>query len=142
MNENHQRHLAVTFRYIDSLLAEASRILGVPAASPFEAHIRDASPAQCRAAKAQVAELLRTMTRIMAEGGIPLPQPSVSARWAAQERIGAARVALAEIRPKAMRGYGSLSAEDKVRLESIVAEIDAALARLEDALTHEGGDPA
>lgn len=142
MNENHQRHLAVTFRYIDSLLEEAGRILGVPAASPFEPHVRDASPAQCRAAKAQVAGLRRTMLRIMAEAGIPAPQPSVSARWAAQGLVGSARIALAEIRPKAMRGYGPLSAEDKAYFESIVAELDAALARFEAVLADEGGGPA
>jgi len=36
MNDNHQRHLLVTFRHIDSLLSEAEHLLAAAgSASPF-----------------------------------------------------------------------------------------------------------
>jgi len=137
MNEYHQRHLAVTFRYIDTLLGEAMRILGAADAPSFARYIQDASPAQRQTVAAQVAELRETMLRIMSESGIASLEPGVSSLWAARGMLGAARDALAEIRPKAMRGYGALSEADIRRCNDIVAELDARLVKFGAELTPE-----
>lgn len=47
MNDNHQRHLLVTFRHIDKLLSEAEHVLAsAGGASPFAEYTQDSTPVQ------------------------------------------------------------------------------------------------
>ncbi|MDP1610419.1 MAG: hypothetical protein Q8M11_05145 [Sulfuritalea sp.] len=137
MNENHRRHLASTFRHMDALLIEAGRILDASAASPFECYIQDASLAQRGTANAHIVALRERMLRIMSDSSIPSPAPSISACWAARGLVGGARIALAELRPKAMRGYGPLSEADGGYLDVVVAELEAALSELDAILARD-----
>jgi GTP-binding protein EngB required for normal cell division len=131
MNESHQRHLVTTFRYIDELLGEAARILATAdSASPFAKYTQDSSPVQRKVVDDHIGGISQAMTRIMAELDLPRPAPICGALWAAQTEVSSARIAVAEIRPQAMRGYGALSEADVARIDGIVAELDAALERL------------
>ncbi|NWG31528.1 MAG: dynamin family protein, partial [Rhodocyclaceae bacterium] len=131
MNESQLRHLVVSFRHIDELLGEAVRNLSAEAdASPFARYTQDASPVQRKVVADHVAGIRRAMARIMDEVGAPRPAPVSGALWAAQSQVAAARIAIDELRPRVMRGYGALSDADAVRLDGIAAELDAALERL------------
>lgn len=142
MNEDHLRHLSVTFSYIDTLLGEADRILGTADTSPFARYILDASAAQRRAADSRISELRVVMMRIMGELGLASPVPKTSTRWAARGVVSAARNALAEIRPKVMRGYGPLSEADSKQVNAIVSALDARLEKLGALLAQEASVPS
>jgi hypothetical protein len=137
MNENHRRHLAATFRYIDSLLGEAARLLDVPASSAFERHVMDAAPVQRMEAAERIAALRATMMRFAADCAVEFPAAPGGARGMARGMIGGARIVLDEILPPVMRGYGPLEADDAPRLEAFVAAMDDALARLDALLARE-----
>ena len=141
MNENHQRHLACSFRYIDTMLGEADRILEAADVSPFARYLHDVSPEQRQAAEAQIATLRGTMVEIMGELGVSAHEPRTSALLAARWILSAARIALADIRPKVLRGYGTLSDIDTQRVEAVVADMDARLARLDAELAPKGSAP-
>jgi hypothetical protein len=137
MNENHQRRLVATFRHVDKLLGEAGHILGAAdSASPFAECTPDASPAQRQVIDDYIARVREVMIRVMTDLNLPRPAPVCGALWAAQARIGSAQIAVAEIRPKNMLGYGPLSDADAKAINDLVAELNAALARVMASLVH------
>ena len=131
MNENHQRHLLATFQHVDNLLSEADHILasaGSP--SPFQEYSQDSTPVQRKVTHDYILRVRETMRRILDGLKIP-PKPPVSgALWAARNHLSFAGIAIAEIEPKHMLGYGKLSDEDQQTLDRIVAELNSVLNRL------------
>jgi hypothetical protein len=131
MNENHQRRLVGTFGHIDNLLGEARHILvAADATSPFAKYTQDASPVQRKVIDDYIGRVREAMTRVMTDLNLPRPAPVCGALWAAQACITSAQIAVAEMRPKHMLGYGPLSDADIKAIDDIVAELGAALERL------------
>lgn len=140
MNESHKRHLVVTLGYIDQVLREAEQILATAgSASPFARYTQDSSPLQRKVIGDSIDHLGQVMAHIMADLDLPHPAPICGALWAAQTQVSGARIAVAELRPKTMRGYGTLSTEDIERIDAIVAKLDAQLEALMSYIT-QGSD--
>lgn len=131
MNENHQRHLLATFRHMDHLLSEAERALAAAgSASPFAEHTQDSTPVQRKVIHDYIERVRAALVRAMTELKLPRPAPVCGALWAARGHVAFARIAVAEIEPGRMTGYGELSDADRQALERVVAELNAALDRL------------
>ena len=131
LNENHQRHLLSTFQYVDNLLSEADHILAsADSPSPFQEYTQDSTPVQRKVTHDYILRVREAMRRVLSELGIP-PKPPVSgALWAARNHLAFAGIAIAEIEPEHMLGYGKLSAEDQQTFDRIVAELNSVLNRL------------
>jgi GTP-binding protein EngB required for normal cell division len=131
MNENHQRRLVATFRYIDNVLGETGYILAAAdASSPFAQYTQDASPVQRKVIDDYIRRVREVIGRVMTDLNLPRPAPVCGTLWAAQASITSAKIAVAEMRPKHMLGYGELIDADIRAITDIVAELDAALERL------------
>ena len=135
MNENHHRHLLSTFQYVDNLLSEAERIIAsAGSASPFQEYSQDTTPIQRKVTHDYVVRVREAMRRILEELKIPLRPPISGALWAARNHLAFAGIAVAEITPEHLRGYGQLSDEDMRAMDQIVAELNAELNRIRDYL--------
>lgn len=131
MNDNHQRHLLVTFRHIDNLLSEAEHVLATAgSASPFAEYTQDSTPVQRKVVHDYIQRVREAMRRGMGDLNLPRPAPVCGALWSARGHITFARIAVAEMEPKRMRGYGALSEADSKAIDGVVAELNAALERL------------
>jgi GTP-binding protein EngB required for normal cell division/cell division septum initiation protein DivIVA len=131
MNDNHQRHLLVTFRHIDNLLSEAERVLATAgSASPFAEYTQDSTPVQRKVVHDYIQRVRAAMRRGMGDLNLPRPAPVCGALWAARGHITFASIAVAEMEPKRMRGYGALTEADSRAIDGVVAELNAALGRL------------
>jgi hypothetical protein len=135
LNENHQRHLLSTFQYVDNLLSEAERIMAsAGSASPFQEHSQDTTPIQRKVTHDYIVRVREAMRRILEELKIPLRPPISGALWAARGHLSFAGIAIAEIAPEHMRGYGQFSEDDTRTMDRIVAELNAELARITEYL--------
>ncbi|MBI2926697.1 MAG: dynamin family protein [Verrucomicrobia bacterium] len=131
MNDNHQRHLVATFQHMDKLLSEAEHALATAGSgSPFAEYTQDSTPVQRKVIHDYVQRVREAMRHAMADLSLPRPAPVCGARWAARGHITFAQIAVAEMEPKRMRGYGALSEADIKAIDAIVAELNAALERL------------
>lgn len=140
LNENHVRHIVTTFRHIDGLLSKAEHIMasaGSP--SPFQEYVDDTTPIQRKVTRDFVARIRGLMRRNLEELRIPRPAPVSGARWAAQNAIVFANIALAEMESKRMTGYGKLSEAAATRIDKLVAELRAEIDRLADYLAQSPG---
>jgi GTP-binding protein EngB required for normal cell division len=131
MNENHARHLLATFRHIDNLLSEAEHIMATAGgSSPFAEYTQDSTPVQRKVVHDYIQRVREAMNHAMTDLELSQPAPVCGAVWAASGRLSFAQIAVAEMEPQRMRGYGPLSEEDVKRINRAVAELNAALGRL------------
>jgi len=131
MNDNHQRHLLVTFHYIDDLLSEAEHILvDANSPSPFRQFAADSNPTQRKVIHDYCVRVREAMARILNDLQIPPKPPVCGSLWAARNQLTFASIAVAEIEPKRMRGYGEMTAEDTAALGRVVAELNTLLDHL------------
>jgi hypothetical protein len=70
------------------------------------------------------------MGRAMEGLGLPRPAPVCGALWAASGQLTFTQIAVTEMEPQRMRGYGALSDEDIKAINEVVAELNAAIERL------------
>lgn len=137
VNENHRRHLVATFQHVDDLLSESERILAsAGSASPFRDYAPDSTPLQRKVTQDYIARIRQTMRRFLDELGIPPKPPICGALWAVRGNLDFISIALADLDPAHMRGYGQFSAEDEQRFASAVAELNAAIGRIKAFLAH------
>ena len=131
MNENHARNLLTTFRHIDNLLSEAEHIMATAGgSSPFAEYTQDSTPVQRKVVHDYIERVREAMVRAMADLKLPQPAPVCGAMWAVSGRVTFTQIAVAEMEPQRLRGYGALSEEDVTRINRAVAELNAALGRL------------
>ena len=135
LNEYHQLRLRVTFQHIDSLLTEVEHVLGDSVSdSPFNRYGGDTTPIQQKVAHDYVVRIRAAMVRIMKEQQIPFGEPHCGSRWAANTALLYAAVAVDELDPNRLRGYGRLSDAGYNLLETIRAELHSHIAKLQTYL--------
>jgi GTP-binding protein EngB required for normal cell division len=140
LNENHVRHVVTTFRYMDELLSKAEHIMASAGApSPFQEYSDDTTPLQRKVSHDYVMRLCEMMSRNLEQLHIPRPAPVAGALWAARNAVTFANIALAEMEAKRMGGYGKLPDAAAQSIDAIVAELRAAVEKLDDYLAHSGG---
>jgi hypothetical protein len=98
-------------------------------------HQPDIEVATAAALGEELCKLHRRMRAFLADQAIALPTPEVLASVAYRAAITECRNALDELRPRKLRGYGSLDAQDARAVEVALAELHALLGRLEQCLT-------
>ncbi len=131
MNENHARTLVTTFRHMDNLLSEAEQILATAGSkSPFAEYTQDSTPLQRKVIHDYIERVRQAMGRAMEGLDLPRPAPVCGALWAASGRLTFTHIAVAEMEPQRLRGYGALSDEDITAINEVVAELNAAIERL------------
>ncbi|MGD0261515.1 MAG: dynamin family protein [Verrucomicrobiota bacterium] len=131
MNENHARHLVTTFRHVDNLLSEAERILATAGSkSPFAEYTQDSTPVQRKVIHDYTERVRQALGRAMEGLALPRPAPVCGALWAASGQLTFAKIAVTEMEPQWMRGYGALSDEDIKAINEVVAELNATIGRL------------
>lgn len=128
LNENHRRRLSVTFQHVDELLSDAVQVLsGADADSPFARYAPDATPVQRRVFEEYVRRVRVLMLKAMERMGVPHGRPICGTVRAALGSLLFAEVAIEEIEPERMRGYGAMDPEVVRELTETCAELLAVL---------------
>lgn len=138
MNRSQARVVAATFSHVSELLDGILRLVRDDV-SPFSRERADISPYESRMLMSFATELRAAMAESLAHLGIPLPTATISARWGATTSLLFAEVALSELTPERLRGYGDLDADAVESIRAVVAELEARVARA-TALMRGGGE--
>lgn len=136
LNVNHRRVLLIGFAHIDRLLSDVVREIG--SRSPFSRLAADLQRAELQAVEEYVRTLRRQLIEGLAELGIDPPRPEATASSSLATATLFAQVALYDMDPRRLIGYGPLDPEAGTIVERIetdsartLAELKAYLARAE-----------
>ncbi|HEY8668483.1 MAG TPA: hypothetical protein VIL86_17680 [Tepidisphaeraceae bacterium] len=140
LNENHRRHVLITFQTLDEMFERSEEIIASSrSGSPFRQYVADITPRELGAIAEGARQVRAAMTRILPRLGITAPSPSISAAWAIYMAFAmASGEAVEELRPRRMRGYGEVPSEAAAELEACVTELQAILNRTAASLGSPG----
>lgn len=137
----HKNALLSTFLHIESRLKEMESLLPPgKRSSPLDQYLYDLSPSEAKVVEDYFARIRSTMVTCLEKHGIPIEVRRGSLRWSLQTGLNFLRVAVAEVSPDRLRGYGELDESGRQEVLSIQQEIDRLLDRvgayLSDRLGH------
>lgn len=140
LNEYQARNLSVTCRYIDKTLGEMEQVLNAAASkAAFPKFVGDVSPAQQRTLEDYFARIRAQLARVLDGQGIPRPEATIPASRAVYTGLLTIEIALEELGPSYMRGYGEVSPELVTELEGICGELRGLVARVNQFLFEDAG---
>jgi hypothetical protein len=135
LNEFQARHVYVTFRYIDKLLCEIEDVLNAPSSrAAFPRYSPDIAPAANRQIEERIARIRSQLVHILNQQGITGQLPSTPASHAIHAALGSIDIALEELKPRHMRGYGELPQAAANELNGIVEGLRELVAQLDRSI--------
>ena len=136
LNENQQRRLIVTCQYVDRLLADLQRsFIEAQSNSPFGRYANDLAPAEQRLVTDYIGRV-RTQLLRMLEGQGLSPSPSqVGLRHSILTHLMFIDVAVEELKPRYMKGYGKVAPDGEQALNGIVEELHGTIRQLTVSLS-------
>ncbi len=141
LNEFQERRLSVTCRHIDKLLSDIENVLWQSSSkSPFPKYIPEIPPAQRRVIEDYIARIRQRLVRALASQNIPLEPPSIPARRSLHTTLTFIDIAVEELRPRYMRGYGEVPSQAAAELNGIVGELQSLVSQLDAFVQSAGPD--
>ena len=131
LNDSQARRLSVSCRYVDQLLSDIEAILNASTSkAAFPKYVPDMSPAQRRTIEDYIARIRAQLARILEGQGIAQGEPRIPAARAVRAALGSIEIAVEELKPKYMRGYGEVPAGVALELNGIVGELEGLVSRV------------
>ena len=138
LNENQQRRLRVTCQHIDHLLSEIENALNEAASkAALPTYIPDITPAQQKAVEDYIACVREQLTQTLDNQGISPGPPGIPVSRSIRTRLCSIDIAVEEIRPRHMRGFGKVSTAAATELNSFAEEMQTRANNLHDYLAEE-----
>jgi GTP-binding protein EngB required for normal cell division len=141
LNPRHKNALLSTFLHIESRLNEMEPLLAQgKRPCPLDQLVHDLSPTEAKVVEDYFARIRSTMVTCLEKHGIPIEAHRVGLRWSLQTSLITLSIAVAEVSPDRLRGYGEMDEAGRQEVLSIQQEIDRLLDRvsayLSDRLGH------
>lgn len=136
LNPFQANRLRITCQYIDKILVEVEEILNnTNSKSAFPRYAADILPAQRRTIEDYIARVRAQLVRVLEGQKIALEKPSIPDSRAVHVHLGAIEIAVEELAPKYMRGYGEVPESVATDLNGIVGELSGLIQRLDGYLS-------
>jgi GTP-binding protein EngB required for normal cell division len=125
LNEAQSRSMLCGFQDIHRRMADLEALIH-PGERPsrFSDYVNDLSPAEARVVQDYFARIRTAMLGHLQDLEIPLQVRRMSVRWAIQTGLNFVSIAVAEIRPSKLRGYGDLGQEARQQVTKICEDLD------------------
>lgn len=139
LNESQERHLRVVCQYVDRLFCEIESILAsATSKSAFPQYISEISAEGRHAIENSIGEIRAELVRVLEGQNIAAEKAAIPDARAICATLDSIEIALDELRPKNMRGYGEVPEGAAKELERIAEELEEKVARLNRFVTTRG----
>jgi GTP-binding protein EngB required for normal cell division len=141
LNSNHERRLSVTCRYIDKLLADMESILSVSSSGPaFPQYTPDLTSAQRRVVEDYIGRIRAQLIRVLDGQNIERPSADIPVGRSLHSTLTFVDIAVEELKPEYMRGYGEVPSQAAVELNGIAGELQGLVRQLDHYLMRGTGE--
>ena len=141
LNSNHERRLTVTCRHIDKLLADMESTLNVSASKlAFPQYAPDLTSAQRRVIEDYISRIRAQLVRVLDGQNIERPPADIPVTRSLHSTLTFVDIAVEELKPEYMRGYGEVPPAAAVELNGIAGELQGLVRQLDHYLTRGAGE--
>ena len=141
LNSNHERRLSVTCRYIDKLLADMEGILNVSSSRlAFPQYTPDLTSAQRRVVEDYIGRIRAQLIRVLDGQNIERPSADIPVGRSLHSTLTFVDIAVEELKPEYMRGYGEVPPQAAVELNGIAGELQGLVRQLDHYLMRGTGE--
>lgn len=131
LNASQRQHLLVTCKHIDKLLSDVEATLNAAGSKTvFPSYGNDVTPIQRKTIEDYSARVRGQLLQVLAGQSLQPEKPRISAIHSIHVNLTFIDIAIAELAPHYMRGYGPVSEEGAADLNGIVAELQSAIKEL------------
>jgi len=121
----HQRRLLASARYADKLLSDIEAILAASESrSPFPKYRPDFTPHQARLIRNHIARLRDHLVRVLEGIGVERGEARFGSLHSIRVNLTFVGIAVHEMGPGYLRGYGAFSEETAAGLRGVCAELE------------------
>jgi GTP-binding protein EngB required for normal cell division len=127
-NEAQQRRLLASAGHADKLLGDIEQILrAAESKSPFPKYQPDVAPHQARLLYSHIARFRSHLSRVLAAAGVRHDRPQFSSLHSIRVTLAFVRIAVQEMAPEYLRGYGELPEAAGQELRGLCSELEGLL---------------
>ena len=138
LNEHQQSRLRVTCQYIDKLLSDMEDILhAASSSSPFPRYLVDLNPAQIRLIEDYIRRLRSQLIHSLKWQHMKPSPPEIPATRAVLTNLTFVDIAIEELKPHYMRGFGPVPDDSVSELNGVVHELRSLVTGMERYLKQE-----
>lgn len=131
LNASQRQRLLVTCKHIDKQLSDIEATLNAAASrSVFPSYAGDVALIQRKTIEDYIARIRGQLLQVLAGQSLAPEQPRTSTAHSINVNLTFIDIAIAELAPHHMRGYGPISEEGAADLNGIVAELESAVKEL------------
>ena len=131
LNPSQRQRLLVTCKHIDKLLGDIEETLNAAASnSVFPSYVGDITPTQRKTIEDSITRLRGRLLQVLAKHSLAPDMPRIAASHSIDVGLTFIEIAIAELDPHYMRGYGPVSKEGATDLYGVIAELQSAVKEL------------
>ncbi len=138
IGENHKRRILVTFQRVDELLSQSLHILVRAQSNARSRHVQDISASKLPRIENHMELIRRQMSSFLERFHISLPERSAPASWIIKTNLTSIDMALEDLNPRKLRGYGDMDSTAAGELTHTLQEIRRLVNQLLKALEEAG----
>lgn len=141
LNPSQRHRLLVTCKHVDKLLGDIEGTLNAAASrNVFPGYVGDITPRQRKTIEDYIARLRGQLLQVLARQSLAPEEPRISAAHAIHVGLTFIEIAIAELAPHYMRGYGPVSEQGATDLHGVIAELQSTVKELHRYLLQSGSD--
>jgi hypothetical protein len=131
LNDSQQRSLRIACKHMDALLQDVEEVLN-PARSNsvFPKYIQDIAPIQRKRIDDYIVRVRAELLRVLGGQAIAVEKPRIKASHAIHTALTFVEIAIEELSPGRMQGYGPVSDAGAAALNSVMTDLQAVVQQL------------
>jgi len=131
LNDSQQRTLLISCKHMDALLLDIEDVLNSARSnSVFPRYIQDVAPVQRKTIEDHIARIRVQLLRVLAGQAIEAGKPRITASHAIHNALTFVEVAIEELSPGRMRGYGPVSETGASDLNGVMQDLQSVVQQL------------
>jgi hypothetical protein len=134
LGEYHKRRILVTFQRVDELLRQVLSALAQAQSGFQSCHVQDIPAEKIPRIESQVELIRKQIGGFFGRFHIPLPERVTPVSWLAKTNLSSVDIALEDLYPKKLKGYGEMDAEAASELTHTLQEMRKILNQLHKTL--------
>ena len=134
LGESHKRRILVTFQHVDELLSQSLHVVARAQSDPHPRHVHDISATKLLRIEKHIQLVRELMKKFMQRFQIALPEPSTPSSWMIRTNLTSIDIALEDLYPQKMKGYGEMDSAAAHELTQTIQDIRKQVSQLLKAL--------